>query len=128
MGNWSYGCNDTPDMNFGIKELDDFALLKTIYSIAPMLKRDYVVMEVKGNLVADERKKALECFPEDTFTKTAMVVVGEPPNEFKAKAHLQLLEEKQKTVASEVRRQKSMEAAQKRKEKRDKEEEKKKKK
>merc|ERR1712085_125547 len=76
--------------------------------------------------VADEQKKALECFPEDTFTKTAMVVVGEPPNEFKAKAHQQLLEEKQKTIASEVRRQKSMEAAQKRKEKRDKEEEKKK--
>merc|ERR1712194_873127 len=123
--NWSYGCNDTPDMNFGIKELDEFALMKTIYSIAPMLKRDYVVMEVKGNLVADERRKALDCFPEDSFTKTAMVVVGEPPNEFKAKAHKQILDAKQKLVVSEVLRQKYMEVAQKRaeKEKREKEEE-----
>merc|ERR1711957_716931 len=102
--------------------------MKTIHTIAPMLKRDYVIMEARGNLVAAERRKALAGFPEDSFTKTALVVVGEPPNEFKAKAHKQILEEKQKTVASEVRRQKSMEAAQKRKEKRDKEEEKKKKK
>jgi len=118
---WS-SCNDEPTMNFGIRELDDYSLMKTIYTFAPMLKRPYVVMEVKNNLLAEERRKALDLFPEDTFKKSAMIVVGEPPEEFKAKAHQQILEEKRKSVASEVRCQKTMEAAQKRQEKREKEE------
>jgi len=97
--------------------------MKTIHTIAPMLKHDYVIMEVRGNLVAAERRKALAGFPEDSFTKTALVVVGEPPNEFKAKAHKQILDAKQKQVCSEVLRQKYAEVAQKRTEKQEKEEE-----
>merc|ERR1712174_15111 len=42
--NWQ-GCNDKPNMDFGIREIDDYTLLKTISSLAPMFKRDYIVME-----------------------------------------------------------------------------------
>lgn len=124
-GNWQ-SCNDRPAMDFGIREIDDYSFLKTIHSFAPMLKRDYVVMEVKNNLLTEGRASALASFSGDEFKKVALVVMGEPPKSFKEKAHAQTLEEKKKQVASEVRRKKTMEAAEKRREKKRKEAEQKK--
>merc|ERR1719203_1827466 len=46
------GCNDKPDMNFQIRELDDCSMRKAIFTVAPLQKRNYVVMEVKSNLIA----------------------------------------------------------------------------
>merc|ERR1712204_151874 len=109
QANWQ-SCNDKPSMDFGIREIDDFALLKTISSLAPMFKRDYVVMEVKNNLLPEGRTVALANFNSPDFKKVALVVMGEPPQAFKEKGHKQLLEEKRKQVASEVRRKKTMEA------------------
>merc|ERR1719330_1560820 len=106
-GNWQ-SCNDRPAMDFGIRELDDYSLLKNIYSLAPMFKRDYVIMEVKNNLLTEGRTAALNNFASSDFEKVALVVMGEPPKDFKAKAQQQLLDEKKKQVASEVRRKKTM--------------------
>ena len=113
-------------MDFGIREFDDSTLFKTIHSLAPMFNRDYVVMEVKNNLLVEERTSALAAFGSDQFKKIALVVMGEPPNKFKEQVHKQLLREKKKQVASEVRRKKTMEAAEKRREKKRKEAEQKK--
>lgn len=114
LGSWP-SCSDRPSMDFGIREIDDYTLLKTVQSLAPMFKRDYVVMEVRNNLLAEERSKVLSNLWTDDFKKTAIVVMGEPPQTFKEKAHMLLLEEKKKQVASEVRRKKTMEAAERRK-------------
>merc|ERR1711920_701568 len=86
-------------------------------------KRNFVAMEVKKGLSAEERKQMLAKFDSDSFKKVAMVVVGEPPAAFKKITHEALLAEKRKTVADEVRakrhaadRVKAAEKAKKRKE------------
>merc|ERR1719188_2943039 len=87
---WS--SNDNPETNFGLPPLDDDTVNKVINAVAPALDRNYVVMEVKGNLLAEERKKVLERFP--GFKKVAQVVVGEPPEEYKQELQAQILAEK----------------------------------
>merc|ERR1711920_1201904 len=63
--------------------------------IAPLQGRNYVVMEVKGNLVKDERRPLLDRFTASTFKKIAHVVVGEPPVEFKKYSQKLMLQQKQ---------------------------------
>merc|ERR1712194_912510 len=50
-------CNDKPDMNFQVRELDDASMRRAIYMVAPMQQRNYIVMEVQGNLVKSEREE-----------------------------------------------------------------------
>merc|ERR1711979_53974 len=57
--------------------------------------RHYVVMEVKSNLIAAERKEILNCFSTPNFKKVAHVVMGVPNDEYKAKQCEKLLKEKQ---------------------------------
>merc|ERR1719384_889524 len=74
-----------------------------IHSVAPTLKRNYVVMEVRNNLLASERKSTLDMFG-DNFKKVALVVMGEPPEDFKASVYQRLLQEKREKAASDARR------------------------
>merc|ERR1712151_835523 len=69
------GCNDRPIMDFGIREIDDDSIRKLIQTVAPILRRNYVFMEVRNNLLASERAKALELFDEPEFRKVALVVI-----------------------------------------------------
>jgi hypothetical protein len=85
---------DKPGMDFGIPLLDDLNVQKTLSVVAPILKRDFVQMELKSNLIAAERKAALAKFPSSRFKKVAMVVMGEPPADFKAKVHEWMLADK----------------------------------
>merc|ERR1712048_1539404 len=55
-----------------------------------------VAMEVKKNLIAEERQKVLEQFDPAEFKRVAMVVMGEPPKDFKAKVHATMLAAKRK--------------------------------
>merc|ERR1711920_627830 len=92
-GSWR-SCNDEPTMEFGIRELDGNALQQMIQAVTPVQKRNYVAMEVKNGLSADERKKMLAKFDSDCYKKVAVVVMGEPPAAFKAKTQEALLAEK----------------------------------
>merc|ERR1712061_959209 len=83
--------------------------------------------EVRNNLIADERRKALANFDGQSFKKVAVVIMGEPPADFKAKAYKLLLDEKKRKVGSEVRSKKMAEAAERKEKKRIAEEEKEKK-
>merc|ERR1740138_1415393 len=96
--------NDDPGMDFGISLLDDKSVQKTLAAVAPALKRDFVLMALKSNLLAAERKAALAKFPSTDFKKVAVVVMGEPPAEVKAKAHEKILAEKQEAAKQEKER------------------------
>ena len=90
--------NDKPEFNFGIRELDDGSVRRSLQAVAGAQPRNYVVMEVKDNLIKEMRTERLSRFA--GFRKVAQVVVGEPTAEFKKKsAELTL---KQKQEASDV--------------------------
>merc|ERR1712217_972035 len=54
--------NDKPEFNFGIPEMDNFSVRKLINSITQVVPRNYVIMEVKANLVEADRKALLQRF------------------------------------------------------------------
>jgi len=89
--------NDRPGMDFGIRDFDDLRCRRLIESLSATLCRSFVVMEVKNNLIAERRRKALEDF--DGFKKTALVVMGEPPQEYKEHAQVLMLEERRQQAA-----------------------------
>merc|ERR1712060_479824 len=75
--------HDRPEKNYQVPELDDESIRKAVYSLAPLQCRSYVVMEVRGNLLKDERKALLDRFSASTFKAVACVIVGEPSAEFR---------------------------------------------
>jgi len=103
--------NDKPEMGFGIPFMDDTSVSRLLTAIAPTLKRNYVVMELKGNLVADDRAAALKRFSK--FETSASVLMGEPNGEYKALVQELLLSEKKKKAEAE-KKKKAMEAERKR--------------
>lgn len=103
--------NDKPEMGFGIPFMDDTSVSRLLTAIAPTLKRDYVVMELKGNLVAKDRAEALARFSK--FETVASVLVGEPDEKYKKLVQELLLAEKKKKAEAE-KKKKSMEAERKR--------------
>ncbi|CAL1139253.1 unnamed protein product [Cladocopium goreaui] len=114
--------NDKPDVTFGIQALDEMTPRKLLYTIAPLIPRNYVVMEVKSNLLKSERQDLLHRFDLPHFRRVAAVVVGEPPESFKVKVRAAVLAEKQerrrqmemqqKLVREKMEKQKAMEEAQ----------------
>lgn len=121
-------CNDKPLPNSGIHLIDDFSVRKVINAVAPTIPRNYLIMEVKSNLLAEDRKALLKRFNYPHYTKVAAVVMGEPSDDFKSRVQTKLLETKQ---ADADKKWKALKAEEKRKkmlEKRKKEQEKAKKK
>merc|ERR1712050_717633 len=94
-----------PGMNFGIPLLDDESVKKTISVITPALRRDFIHMELKSNLVEKERKAAMANFPSSKFKKVAVVAVGEPSDDFKAKVLEWTLKDKEEKVKWEKYRE-----------------------
>lgn len=86
--------HDKPEFNFGVRELDDMSVRRMLHIVAPLQQRNFIVMEVRGNLLADLRKEALERF--SSFKKVAQVLVGEPTAEFKSHIQELILAQKQK--------------------------------
>lgn len=87
--------NDRPDMNFGIPHLDDGSVKQILTMVAAVQERDFVVMDVKGNLLAADRAEALKQFQMPHFRKIARVMVGEPTQDYKNYVQQQMLQEKQ---------------------------------
>lgn len=104
---------DRPGTNFGIGALDDGSIHKVLSLAAPALRRDLLVLELNNNLRASERKKALARFSPFDFKRVAIVAMGEPTEEYKARIQELLLAEKVEARRREKRR-KSDEAAPKR--------------
>lgn len=87
--------HDKPDKNFQAPELNDDSVRRAVYSVAPLKGRNYVVMEVKGNLMKDDRKPLLDRFNAPVFKKIACIVVGEPSVDFKKHSQKLILQQKQ---------------------------------
>merc|ERR1712139_241097 len=85
-------CLDSPDMNFGLPLMDDLSVRKLLNVVAPALNRSYLVMELKANLIPEERKEAIERFAD--FKKVAVVAMGAPSADYVAKVHEDMLGEK----------------------------------
>merc|ERR1711862_944792 len=99
--------NDKPAFNYGIQALDDLSVRKLISVVAPVVPRNYVVMEVKGNLTAADRKESLKRFHNPCYKKVAQVIMGEPSKDFKSIVHNKILKEKQTKADSEWRLRKA---------------------
>jgi len=98
------GCNDKPEMGFGIPQLDDMSTLRLLASLAPALPRNFLVAEVKGNLMPEMRKAIISRFT--GFTKTACVAMGEPTMEYKEATQARMLQEKRHQAEIELRKKK----------------------
>lgn len=99
------GCNDKPEMGFGIPQLDDMSALRLLASLAPALPRNFLVAEVKGNLLPEMRKAIISRFTD--FTKTAYVAMGEPTSDYKETMQAKLLEEKKHQATIEQKKRKN---------------------
>merc|ERR1712129_429189 len=91
---------DSPDMNFGIPLLDDLSVRKLLEVIAPTLDRNFLVMELKNNIVSETRQAAIARFSD--FKKVAE---AEQKKKEKEEARKKLFEEK-KRKAEEARKAK----------------------
>mmetsp|Transcript_115359 Transcript_115359/g.182267 ORF Transcript_115359/g.182267 Transcript_115359/m.182267 type:complete len:959 (+) Transcript_115359:47-2923(+) len=96
-------CNDKPEMNFGLASMDENSVQRVLNSIVAAQPRPYVVMEVKSNLLKDERESLIKRFTRNCYKRVAQVVIGEPPAEFKDRTREALLKEKQDKLESEWR-------------------------
>jgi len=72
---------DKPEGGFHIPSLDDFSARKVLTSLATIFPRNYVVMEVKQNLIADDRISNLKMFSNPSYKKIAKVLIGEPSSD-----------------------------------------------
>merc|ERR1712232_1400691 len=88
-------CNDKPDFNFGVHGLDNRECSSIINSITGLQPRNYVVMEVRQNLIPEERAALLRRFPKSLYKRTAKVVMGEPKADFKKVVKDRILKQKQ---------------------------------
>eukprot|EP00931_Biecheleriopsis_adriatica_P116143 TRINITY_DN91827_c0_g1_i1.p1 TRINITY_DN91827_c0_g1~~TRINITY_DN91827_c0_g1_i1.p1 ORF type:complete len:779 (+),score=244.32 TRINITY_DN91827_c0_g1_i1:71-2407(+) len=93
--------NDKPTFAYSLQGMDDMSIQRVVKAIAPMAPRNYVVMEVRSNLVKDERVEVLKRFNTPNFKKTAMVVMGEPKGNFKERAQARILANKKTKLEAE---------------------------
>merc|ERR1712139_491688 len=109
-------CNDKPDMSFGVPMIEDLSVHRTIASVLPALQRHFVVMEVKGNLNAEDRKASISRFGPH-HNKIALVVMGDPPSPYKKWVQEMTLDAKQKKAEQEAKRKRDEELKKKKMEK-----------
>lgn len=98
--------NDKPGYNFGIPLMDDGSIRRALYSMAAVVPRHYVIMEVRSNLIAEDRQASLEGFTSSKFKRIAQVVMGEPTKDFKTMVQTKILEEKQAKAEAEWKQRK----------------------
>merc|ERR1712060_735892 len=104
---------DKPDMKFNIGMMDDQSVKRVLMSIAPTHTRNYIVPELRGNLIEQDRKVLLQKFAGPAFKKTSTVIMGEPTAEFKEKVQEITLAAKQ-AEANKENKKKAQEADRKR--------------
>merc|ERR1712187_500665 len=98
--------NDKPEFNFDLPGMDDKSIRKVLLNNIPHVPRNYVIMEVKSNLIAAERKEILDRFPKSSFNRVARIVMGEPDEDYKQAQQQGLLKDKQVKSDAEWKKKK----------------------
>eukprot|EP00927_Polykrikos_kofoidii_P072950 TRINITY_DN69025_c0_g1_i1.p1 TRINITY_DN69025_c0_g1~~TRINITY_DN69025_c0_g1_i1.p1 ORF type:complete len:841 (+),score=154.15 TRINITY_DN69025_c0_g1_i1:68-2590(+) len=98
------GSNDKPCLEFGIPLMDDGSVRRMLMSVAPTLRRNYVIGELQANLVPTERAKSLSLFSAQRFKKHAVVIMGDPSEEYSLWVSKILLAEKLAEAAADKKR------------------------
>lgn len=104
QGKSDKGSNDKPFCSFGVPMMDDLSARNVISRIAPMLRRNFMVMDMGANLVPSERQLALRRFRAPHFKKVAVVAMGEPDEKYRAYVRDLFLKEKTVKVEAEKRK------------------------
>jgi len=78
-------------------------------SIVAAQPRHYIIMEVKSNLINEERQELLRRFCAPPYKKVAMIVMGNPSSDFKDRILDLTLKEKQESLEQEWRKKKEEE-------------------
>eukprot|EP00928_Gymnodinium_smaydae_P018837 TRINITY_DN1717_c0_g1_i1.p1 TRINITY_DN1717_c0_g1~~TRINITY_DN1717_c0_g1_i1.p1 ORF type:complete len:883 (+),score=208.59 TRINITY_DN1717_c0_g1_i1:47-2650(+) len=107
------GSNDQPTFACGLPLMEDLSAKRVLSAVAPLLKRNYLVMELRSNLCSDTRAAAMARFQKSQFKRTAVVCVGEPSADYKKKVQEALLADKQSKADAE-RKKREVEAERKR--------------
>eukprot|EP00927_Polykrikos_kofoidii_P038964 TRINITY_DN333_c0_g1_i3.p1 TRINITY_DN333_c0_g1~~TRINITY_DN333_c0_g1_i3.p1 ORF type:complete len:1000 (+),score=252.66 TRINITY_DN333_c0_g1_i3:111-3110(+) len=93
--------NDKPEFNFGIPALDDVSARRIINVFAPVVPRNYIVMDVKANMIATEREQNLKRFNSNQYKRVARVVMGKPDEAFQERTQEVMLRAKQEKATAE---------------------------
>jgi len=107
------GSNDKPEASTGVAGIDDWSITRVAAAVAPTFPRNYVLPELKSNLVPAERKDFLERFIAQDFHRRAIVLMGEPDKSYREFIQTKMLQEKEKQAEFE-RKKKAQEAERKR--------------
>ena len=102
------GSLDKPEANFGIPALDDGSVRRVLANVSPALSRNYVIGELKANLIAADREATLSRFNPQDFARKAVVVMGEPTADYKKRVQSLILAEK--TMKAEQEQKKKAQA------------------
>merc|ERR1711920_818084 len=98
---------DRPDLTFNGASLADRSVQKLTMSVAPVVKRNYIVPELRAGLIASERKSLLANFSSTKFSKRAVVIMGEPNEKHKVRVRSLILAKKQKLADAAASRKKA---------------------
>ncbi|CAE6972650.1 Hnrnpu [Symbiodinium natans] len=98
------GSLDKPEGSFGVPALDDWSVRRVLQNVSPCLNRSYVIGELKANLIAGDREATLSRFNSQDFARKAVVVMGEPTAEYKARVQSLILAEKKSKAEQEQKR------------------------
>jgi len=104
---------DRPDAQFGISSLDDGSAKRLLDTLSTSQERNLVVMEAKSILLKEERQVVTARYGMGSFKRTALVMFGEPPPEFKQREGDIMLKQKQDTLDAEFKKKKEQEQRQK---------------
>eukprot|EP00927_Polykrikos_kofoidii_P067127 TRINITY_DN6263_c4_g1_i1.p1 TRINITY_DN6263_c4_g1~~TRINITY_DN6263_c4_g1_i1.p1 ORF type:complete len:953 (+),score=221.58 TRINITY_DN6263_c4_g1_i1:66-2861(+) len=96
--------NDKPEFKYGLPFMDDFSVRRVLQTVAPLHKRNYIVMEVRASLLKEERKRLIEAWDVHGFRTTALVMVGEPPSSMRTFVQALMLKRKQEEADAEFQR------------------------
>merc|ERR1712083_894917 len=81
-----------------IASMQDGSAGKALQAVTPLQKRNFIIVETKGNLIKDDRTNQLKNWPAHSFKRMAVVAMGEPTTAVKERAKAALLAEKQKQL------------------------------
>jgi hypothetical protein len=101
--------NDKPEVSFNLHGLEDNSVRRLLNAVALLQPRHLVCMEVRRNLLKDERAKLLDAFPSSCFVRNATVVMGEPHSDFVKLTHAKMLQAKQEKADVAFKQQKQEE-------------------